>query len=223
MSDPVPSDPALPSDPVASLDRQVATLVRLGYPEAAGMSADAFTRRLAPLRDAAGRLGTVRPPEEGRAPVLLVVTRALVPVEEAMARTRLAGRSAPGFVDRTYEPGALARFVATEPVALPDTPAYLVVDVERGEEFCGAVPADALVTLAGRGRTPLTIEEGVAYVTQFPAALATNRCFSLAGSRAGDKRVPALWISRKAPKLGWCWQGNPHSWLGMASAGGRLA
>nr|WP_157857446.1 DUF5701 family protein [Streptomyces yerevanensis] len=41
--------------------------------------------------------------------------------------------------------------------------------------------------------------------------------------RSGDRRVPAIWISQKTPKLGWCWEGNPHTWLGMASAGDRRA
>ena len=27
-----------------------------------------------------------------------------------------------------------------------------------------------------------------------------------------------MWISERAPKLGWCWDGNPHTWLGTASA-----
>ena len=57
-----------------------------------------------------------------------------------------------------------------------------------------------------------------------PEVLEKNKCFMLAGSRARarDRRVPALWISERAPKLGWCWDGNPHTWLGTASAGGRL-
>ncbi len=74
-----------------------------------------------------------------------------------------------------------------------------------------------------RGRTPLTIEEGIAVLTQAPYLLERNKCFSLAGSRRGDRRVPGLWISNRAPKLGWCWDGNPHDWLGVASAGTRLA
>jgi hypothetical protein len=62
-------------------------------------------------------------------------------------------------------------------------------------------------------------------VTQFPGILVKNHCFMLSGSRRtalpGDRRVPALWISERAPKLGWCWDGNPHDWLGVASAGRR--
>jgi len=44
-----------------------------------------------------------------------------------------------------------------------------------------------------------------------------------------DARTPAIWISggtgrdgrenRDAPKVGWCWAGNRHTWLGFASTG----
>jgi hypothetical protein len=80
-----------------------------------------------------------------------------------------------------------------------------------------------MATVARRGRTLLTLEDGVALVTHHPAALAPSRCFSLGGSRCGDRRVPAIWISRNALRLGWCWAGNPHTWLGMASAAERAA
>ncbi|GIE99223.1 DUF5701 family protein [Paractinoplanes rishiriensis] len=195
---------------MTEFDRQLGNLVALGYPALAGLSEEAFTERLAPLRRATGS-GTF----------LLVITRALVPIEESMVRTTLAGRSKPGFVDRTFEPGSLERFGPAKGVHLPADDAYLLLDVERGEEFCGAVPAHALATIDERGRTPLTIEEGVALITQHPELLVKNKCFSLGGSRCGDRRVPAIWISQNAPKLGWCWEGNPHTWLGMASAGGR--
>jgi len=28
--------------------------------------------------------------------------------------------------------------------------------------------------------------------------------------------------NRNAPKVGWCWAGNRHTWLGFASASGRF-
>jgi hypothetical protein len=47
-----------------------------------------------------------------------------------------------------------------------------------------------------------------------------------------DSRTPAVWISNGtgrdgkdahgAPKVGWCWAGNRHTWLGFASAAGRV-
>ncbi|SDH47114.1 hypothetical protein SAMN05216553_12352 [Lentzea fradiae] len=63
-----------------------------------------------------------------------MVTRQVVPVEQTMPRTTLHGKDEPGFVDRSFEPGALQRFVATQ-TGVSDHHAYLLVDVERGEEF----------------------------------------------------------------------------------------
>lgn len=208
-------------DPGAEFDRQVRNLIDRGYPAAAGLGPERFQAMVAPLRAAAASAASAPDPAAGRVPFVLVVTRQAVAIEETMPRTTLSGKSKPGFVDRSFEPGALERFVPIESVGLPDPRAYLLCDVERGEEFCGAVPTDALAAIAARGRTPLTIEEGIALITQFPQLLAKNKCFSLGGSRCGDRRVPALWISQNAPKLGWCWAGNPHTWLGMASAGAR--
>ncbi|MER5214090.1 DUF5701 family protein [Streptomyces sp. NPDC002838] len=211
-------------DPAAEFDRQVRNLADLGYPKASGLEPEQFAALLAPLRATAVASTDARhddhahDPEAGRVPFVLVVTRDVVPIEETMPRTTLHGGKLPGFVDRSFEPGALERFVATEETALPDQRAYLLFGVERGEEFCGAVPREAMATIAGRERTLLTIEEGVALITHFPQVLVKNKCFSLGGSRSGDRRVPAIWISQKAPKLGWCWEGNPHTWLGMASA-----
>ena len=72
------------------------------------------------------------------------------------------------------------------------------------------------------GRSPLTIDEGIALMIQQPDAIAPNWGFSMAGSRRGDQRVPAFWVSEKRPKLGWCWDRNPHTWLGTASCATRI-
>ncbi|MEV6653607.1 DUF5701 family protein [Streptomyces sp. NPDC051219] len=209
-------------DTGTEFDRQVRTLVDLGYPALAGMTDTAFRSLVEPLREPVlTRAATLEPPAEGRVPFLLVVTRALVPLEESVPLTTLAGKSSPGVIERFYAPGELERFVTLRELALPEGEVYIAFDVDRGEEFCSVVPLDALAAIAKRDRTPLTIEEGLALITQYPRALAKNKCFSLGGSRLGDRRVPALWISKGAPKLGWCWEGNPHTWLGLASASGR--
>ncbi|GHF71897.1 hypothetical protein GCM10010218_61440 [Streptomyces mashuensis] len=219
--------PAEAFDAAAEFDRQVRTLVDLGYAGLSGRTPEDFRAALAPLRDqavAAVAEGRAAPDTAaGRIPFVLVLTRAVAPVEETMPRTTLHGGRLPGFVDRSFEPGSLERFVAVKEAAEPAPDAYLLLDTERGEEFCGAVPREAMEVIAGRDRTLLTIEEGIALVTHFPQVLVKNKCFSLGGSRCGDRRVPAIWISKKAPKLGWCWEGNPHTWLGMASAGARRA
>lgn len=105
---------------------------------------------------------------------------------------------------------------------IPDR-AYLLTDIDTGSEFCNVTPEAALQTITARGRTPLTIEEGIALVLLRPDMLRKNKCFSLAASRGKGQRVPAIWISDRRPKLGWCWDRNPHTWLGTASCGGRVA
>ncbi len=228
------STPATATDAATEFDRQVRTLVALGYPALSGRSPEQFTELVAPLRaEAVARTGSAAPAEAsaaydpavtGRVPFVLVVGRRLAPIEATMPLTALRGGRLPGFVDRSFEPGSLERFVATEEARPPGPDGvHLLFDVERGEEFCGVVPGDAMATVAGRGRTLLTIEEGIALLTHVPEILVKNKCFSTGGSRCGDRRVPALWISKRAPKLGWCWEGNPHTWLGMASAGARHA
>lgn len=161
-----------------------------------------------------------------RVPYAVVVTGDVVAPEETVPLLRLhtpsGPGSKPGIVDRNHGEGGLAAYRSI-PSCTPPATAYLLVDVERGEEFCGVTPEDATATVLARGRTPLTIEEGIALVTHWPAVLEKNRCFMLAGSRRGDRRVPALWISERAPKLGWCWAGNPHTWLGLASAADRVS
>ncbi|MEW2382547.1 DUF5701 family protein [Micromonospora sp. NPDC047707] len=208
-----------PFDPAAEFDRQVHRLVELGYPALAGLTPASFRDLVAPLRAAAATGAAGLPaPTEGRVPFLLVVTRELVPVEARVGLTTLAGRTKPGIIDRHYPDGDLARFDPIKELEVPAGPAYLLFDVDRGEETLNLAPASAMEVITGQDRLPLTIDEGLALVTLHPPALAKNKCFSLVGSRCGDKRVPAIWISQGAPKLGWCWWGNPHTWLGSASA-----
>jgi hypothetical protein len=107
-------------------------------------------------------------------------------------------------------------------VTVPGSRVYAVVGVERGEEFCGVRPAEAAATIAERGRSMLTMEEGIAFLHAYPEALEKNRCFHTGGSRGSDRRVPALWISDRSPHLGWCWENNHHTWLGVASAESRI-
>ncbi len=200
-------------------DRQVDNLLRKGYHTAAGMDEDAFRKRLEPLRDRAGELaGLGREAPDGHIPFVLVIEGDLVASEKAMSLVERQGKE--GF---TILDGAdLGRFQAIEGLVLPGGDAYLLVDVDTGEETLNVTPDEALKRIQAAGRSPLTIDEGIAVVTHFPDALRKNHCFSLPGSRCGDRRVTALWISEGRPKLGWCWAGNPHTWLGSASCAGRV-
>jgi hypothetical protein len=154
--------------------------------------------------------------EDGRIPFLLVVKDSLVPTVDAVARWRVGGKA--GWTDMEAE---LSGFKPIADVEVPAGPAYLLLDVDTGQDTLDVRPDDALPKIRAAGRSPLTIDEGVALVSQFPDVFKTHNAFQALGSRAQNKRVPSFWVSKGAPRLGWCWAGNPHTWLGAASAGGR--
>jgi hypothetical protein len=182
------------------LDRQVENLVARGYPELKGMSPDAFRELLAPLAE--------RVP--GSTPFVVVVK---VASERALP---LVG----GFTRMEGE--ELERFAPIDGVEVPAGEAYLVTDVDTGHATLNVTPDDALPGIVAAGRSPLTISEGVAVLTHDPHVLKEQNAFSLLGSRCGDRRVTALWVSAGKPRLGWCWAGNPHTWLGSASCASRV-
>lgn len=143
----------------------------------------------------------------------------LVAAYRAIAQVELAGKS--GFT--SMEPGDLERFVPIDGLGVPDSAAYLLSAVDPGSATLNVTPDDALELIEQEGRSPLTLEEGLAFVTHYPEVLRTENGFSMLGSRCGDRRVTALWVSARRPRLGWCWAGNPHTWLGSASCAGRVA
>lgn len=197
------------------LDRQLATLLAKGYPALAGLNDDAFAAHVEALRPL---LPKVDPPADAAAPFLVVVRQALVPTVGAVERLEVDGRA--GWTDMADE---LDGYRPIEGLDLPDAPVYVLADVSTGPETLNVPPADALPMIRAAGRTPLTVEEGVALVTQVPRSLTGLNAFQAVGSRAANKRIPSFWMSKGAPRLGWCWEGNPHTWLGSASAGARLS
>ena len=128
-------------------------------------------------------------------------------------------------------------FAPIDTVTLPAAPVYFVVGIDRGDPMANWSPDEALPAITAAERTPLTVGEGIHWVLQQPDVLQRGHCFMTIGSRLRkangslDARTPALWISngtgrdgrdnRNAPKVGWCWAGNRHTWLGFASASKR--
>lgn len=216
--------PALPA-PRAQAER----LIELGVHEIAGLSA-AELRTFAESADAGADEGTLLAVHPDQAPA-----SALAPL--------LRRNDKPGFVVTDMPDVDL--FAPLDTVALPGTPLYFVTGLDRGDEMANWSPNEALPALTGQARTPLLLTEGITWVLQQPDVLERNHCFMTIGSRlrkatgkatgtaedALDARTPALWISngtgrdgrerRDAPKVGWCWAGNRHTWLGFASAAGR--
>ncbi|WP_058043080.1 DUF5701 family protein [Streptomyces roseifaciens] len=205
--------------PLPSLAAQAEHLIELGVHELAGIPADE-------LRAFAADAGS------GADGALLAVHPDRAPASALAPLLRHDGK--PGFVV-TDMPDVDHFGPCT--VELPDAPLYLVTDVDRGDHMSNWSPEEALPALAEQGRTPLLLTEGIHWVLQQPAVLERNRCFMTIGSRLRkangslDARTPAIWISngtgrdgrerRNAPKVGWCWWGNRHTWLGFASAAGR--
>lgn len=209
--------PAAQTDPVTGfpdLDSQLDRLLELGYPALAGVDEGSFRAVVEPLR------ATADAADAGEIPYLLVVTSDWVRPEQALPL--VAWRGKPGTVQLT--PVKVEQFAPIEAVELPAGPAYLLLDVRTGREYGGRTPESVLSELLAAGRSPLTIDEGVSLVMQQPGVLRERNAFSLLGSRIGgvDRRVPALWTSYGAQRLGWCWDGAVHDWLGAASCAGRV-
>jgi hypothetical protein len=195
------------------LDRQVRTLLDKDYPALAGLTEHAFVALVEPLRKHLPDLGAADP---GHIPFVVVVTSALVPTVAAVERFVVGGNA--GFTDMAAE---IDGYRPIDGLDLPTGSVYLLVDVDTGADTLNVPPNDALPRLVAAGRTPLTVDEGVAVVTHVPDVFRARNAFQALGSRAGNKRIPSFWMSKGAPRLGWCWAGNPHTWLGAASAAAR--
>ncbi|MGY1617890.1 DUF5701 family protein [Geodermatophilus sp. SYSU D00691] len=203
--------PVVRTEADLEFDRQVDALVTAGLPAWRELADECFRAWLEPLRDLLPTL-----PGSSGIPFVVVVPDA--PVVDVLGTVRMVGGA--GFT--TMEPGDLAGFRPLPELDVPATP-YLLLDVDPGPDTLGLPPTRATEEIAAAGRTPLTVAEGVAVLVSDHGVLRSRNCFSLAGSRTGDKRVPALWVSARRPRLGWCYQGAPHTWLGTASCAGRLA
>ncbi|HEY0587085.1 MAG TPA: DUF5701 family protein [Pseudoduganella sp.] len=205
--------------PQAYLDAQIERLIELGYPQILGVGATSFRQVLSTLASylpEAGEMPTFIP-SCGHLPFVLVINTAAMPVRKMIPLIERRGKTA---VERLY-PIEPELFHPTEDTEIPEGHAYLLWDIDRGMDTLNVTPEAALHALQAQQRSPLTIEEGAALLTHYPEFLQPNNCFLMLGSRCGDKRVPALWLSDGRPKLGWCWAGNPHTWLGSASCAKR--
>lgn len=206
---------------VQEFDRQLQNLLHKDYPHRTGLPEKQFLAFIQPLRQ---RLASLTLPdvdyERGTLPFVIVITSRMIPAETAMTLTERDGYHG---ITKLF-PHTPADFSPLPGIIPSDTSAYLLLDIDRGKDTLNVRPADALPRITARNRSPLTIDEGIAVITHYPDFLKKNNCFSLLASRhAGDKRVPAIWINAaKQPNLGWCWEGNPHTWLGSASCRERI-
>jgi hypothetical protein len=209
-------------DVLQEFDRQVEILFQKNYPKESQLTKENLVKLLAPLSNALKQVAlSSMNIEEGQLPFVIVVSHTIMPVDFMMSQVGLYGKK--GIVKLfPLEPHD---FQPIPSVSIPQSPVYLLIDIDRGKKTLNIRPQDALINIQQKNRSPLTIDEGIAILTQYPEFLKKNNCFSLLASRhAGDKRVPAIWINaKKEPNLGWCWDGNPHTWLGSASCSTRIS
>ncbi|HMO03106.1 MAG TPA: DUF5701 family protein [Kiritimatiellia bacterium] len=200
-------------------DRQIAHLESIGLTGTTSLPIHSFRRQARALKRRLGDLVVRARPD--RLPFVVVVKQQAVPMEDAMATVTIRGAS--GIVN--MDPVVPTDFHPINRMAIPPGDLYLLEQVESGRDTLDIRPEDALRMIRARRRSPLTIDEGVALVVQFPHILTDKRyfnCFQLPGSRRADQRIPSIWISYGRPRLGWCWNRNKHSWLGCASCRRRL-
>ena len=171
--------------------------------------------------------------EQDRPGALLVIHPDRAPASALAPLLRHGDKS--GFI--VVDMPDLDEFTPIPEAAVPAAGVYVLDGLDRGDHLANWSPDEALPAIVAAGRTPLTLGEGIQWLLHQPAALERNQCFMTIGSRRRksanrlDSRTPAIWISngtgrdgvanRGAPKVGWCWAGNRHTWLGFASAAQR--
>lgn len=208
-----------------ALSAQINRLVALGIHEKLEIPGEDFRQALGQLKIHLPRSPNAPDAEElgdadidaGTAQAVIVINTPALPARQLLPLVNRNGRVP---MERLH-PRQPEDFHPTSDIALPVGEAYLLLGVDRGNATLNAVPSDAQKRLEAQQRSPLTVEEGICLLLQWPQFLQPNRCFMMLGSRCGDRRVPALWLSNQHPSLGWCWEGNPHTWLGFASCQGR--
>lgn len=205
----------------AEFNKQVQNLIQKGYHKLSRLSENEFINLLNPLEAKVKELDL---PDvdfvKGYLPFVIVIKSEMVPTINAMSLVVKDGKNG---ITKLF-PHEPSDFSLIPDVSIPGNTVYLLVDIDRGKENINQPPSEAMKLISQKGRSPLTIDEGVSIITHYPEFLVKNNCFSLLASRhEGDQRVPAIWINAgKNPNLGWCWNGNPHTWLGSASCKTRL-
>ncbi|WP_446663654.1 DUF5701 family protein [Flexivirga sp. B27] len=226
MTDPLPATAPIATThlatkpwPMPSPDAQVDRLAQLGVSELFGVTHEQLQTAAARTPDGS----------------LLVLSPSVAPASRLAPLLWRDGK--PGFV--VVDMSDVDEFTPIEGCTPPEGAVYAVTGIDRGDELANWSPDEALPWLRDHRRTLLTLTEGICWLLQQPDVLERNHCFMTIGSRLRkpsgrlDARTPAIWISngtgrdgrerRNAPKVGWCWAGNRHTWLGFASATRRSA
>ena len=194
-------------------DRQIDNLAKKGFPKLAGMDEEEFVSIFEPLKEHLKELSS-KEFKEGHIPFVIVPRKKLLSLEKEIPLMEVDGKK--GFTTLN-----LSELKTADGVEIPESLAYLVVDVENGKAMLGRIPDEAVNQFKKEGRSPLTAEEGVALILQHPEILKDN-CMGLPGSRRGDDKVADLWLFEGEPRLHWSWANSSLVRWGSASCGSRV-
>lgn len=183
-------------------DAQLNRLLRLGYPQAAGLTEGQFLNEITPLQDLFC----------ARQETLIVIPTEMVALEIQMLKAR------------TRFPLDLPqRWHHTDPLPIPEVP-YAAVDVSDGREWHDVSPLDCLRRFAKNERLGLTVVEGLALLTHYPRTLRTSKV-DLPGSYCG-RAMHTPFLRRATPEhivLDYRYNSVSMPTSGSASCRARLA
>lgn len=210
------------NDPIAEFDRQVDLLSQRISENVFRYDLSKLQQQSDELRPRISELYAVQGVMEGNIPVVVVLRTQIASYDDLLCQLHHKGQK--GYVEMT--PKKPEDFTDIDSLAIPDAELYTLWDVDTGISMLNISPSASVDMLASRGRTPLTMHEGVLCALAIPEILSDKQRFNaiqMPGSRIdNDQRVPSIWISKGAPRLGWCWFGNIHTWLATASCKSRV-
>ena len=184
-----------------SFDQQVKTLLKKGYPNAAGMEESQFLKYINPLE------------ENFRAGSVIVIPENIVPLAKQMTMVELDGKT--GYT--RFDVSEIFNAEGTETQRKP----YLMHDIEYGKAMPNTSPDDRVKKLKKQNRLGQNAQEGIAMVTHKPEIL-KDHYMDLPGSRYRHSgRVVALCLYGGHPRLV-CVRASFSTWgWGSASCGSR--
>ena len=197
-------------------DSQVDRLRNLGFFDCDDQKKQQIVVELASLKNKLKELliRKVRSQRKNFSPIVIVPTEHWMSLVKKIPLMEVGGKK--GFTTLN-----LSELKTADGVKIPESLAYLVVDVENGKAMLGRIPDEAVKQFKKEGRSPLTAEEGVAIILQHPEIL-KDHYMGLPGSRHGVGEVADLWLDGGKPRLSWDWADGSCAKWGSASCGSRV-
>jgi hypothetical protein len=199
-------------------NRQIATLAKPKFANAAGMGKAEWRALLLPLKEKVKMLARQKlEVPAGHIPFVIVIRNDVIGIKHAVPLIELEGKN--GFTNMSA--GEIGEFKQIEGVEIPSGSAYLAIDVAIGMNTLGKTADEAIEMIKQEDRSPLTLEEGVAIVTHFPRVLVNEDPEKLygekylricmPGSRSGDNRTAQFMVDfENKPELRWYWSNAAH-------------